>query len=132
MATVAVDTNVVSYVFKQDTRARRFRQHLVGRDLVLSFMTLAELDQWALQRRWGQQRRADLERFLQGYRVHYADRFLCSLWAEVMERANRQGTPMDKADAWIAATALALGVPLVTHNAADFRAVAGLTVLTEP
>ena len=31
----------------------------------------------------------------------------------------------------IAATALAMGVPLVTHNPDDYAGVVGLTVLTE-
>jgi predicted nucleic acid-binding protein len=35
-------------------------------------------------------------------------------------------------DAWIAATALYLNAPLVTHNAAHFRDVPGLHVITEP
>jgi predicted nucleic acid-binding protein len=34
------------------------------------------------------------------------------------------------ADAWIAAAALQLNVPLVTHNAGDYRAVDKLTILT--
>ena len=43
--------------FKKDTRARLYRRHLVGRDWVLSFMTLAELDQWAEAHNWGHGRR---------------------------------------------------------------------------
>ena len=35
------------------------------------------------------------------------------------------------ADAWIAATALHLDVPLVTHNKNDFLGVDGLTLITE-
>ena len=34
------------------------------------------------------------------------------------------------ADAWIAAAALQLNVPLVTHNAGDYRAGDKLTILT--
>jgi predicted nucleic acid-binding protein len=47
-----------------------------------------------------------------------------------MDGARRQGRPIQTADAWIAATALHLGVPLVTHNPADYAGVSGLTVLT--
>ena len=131
MAVVVVDTDVVSFTFKRDTRARPFRRHLLGNELVISFMSLAELDQWALRRRWGQATRERLERFLQSYAVHYADRMLCRLWAEVTDGARRRGRPIDVADAWHAATALNLGVPLLTHNAADYAGVAGLTLLTE-
>ena len=44
--------------------------------------------------------------------------------------AGRQGRPIQTADAWIAATALRLDVPLVTNNQKDYASVAGLTVLT--
>ena len=42
----------------------------------------------------------------------------------------KKGRPITFADAWIAAAALQLSVPLVTHNASDYRAVEKLTVLT--
>lgn len=51
MAAAVVDTDVVSYRFKKDSKARLYRPHMTGREWVLSFMTLAELDQWALTQR---------------------------------------------------------------------------------
>lgn len=48
MPEVVVDTDVVSYLFKKDTRSRLYRRHLLGNGLVVSFMTLAELEHWAL------------------------------------------------------------------------------------
>ena len=130
MPGVVVDTDVVSFVFKKDTRARLFHHHLVGQTLILSFMSVAELRQWALRRRWGPANRDRLERHLQAYQVYYADDGLCHLWAEVGDRARRHGRAIDVADAWIAATALALDVPLVTHNPVDYAGVDGLTVLS--
>ena len=76
--------------------------------------------------------RPELESFLAGYHVHYADRLVCTLWAEVTGRAERRGLPIQVADAWIAATALVLGVRLLTNNPADFKAVDGLTVISAP
>jgi predicted nucleic acid-binding protein len=35
------------------------------------------------------------------------------------------------ADAWVAATALAHGIELVTHNPVDFQGIPGLVVITE-
>ena len=131
MPSAVIDTDVVSFEFKKDSRARLYRPHLLGRQGIIAFMTLAELDEWAEQRRWGQARRERMERHLARFVVYYADRALCRLWAEVRASAQRRGRPIDKADAWIAATALALGVPLVTHNPSDYAGVVGLTVVSE-
>jgi predicted nucleic acid-binding protein len=128
MPAVVVDTDVVSFLFKKDTRARLYRQYLRGQDLVISFMTVAELDHWAARFKWGLARRQALERFLQSFSVVYVDRPLCRLWADVTDRAQRKGRPIDVADAWIATTALALNVPLVTHNPDDYAAIPNLTV----
>jgi predicted nucleic acid-binding protein len=43
--TVLVDTNVFSYLLKNDTRAQLGRKHPDGNRLALSFMTVAELFQ---------------------------------------------------------------------------------------
>ncbi len=131
MGMVVVDTDVVSFIFKRDRRARSFRRHLLGQTLVISFMTLAELRAWPLIHRWGPINRDRLELHLRKYAVYFADEALCQCWAEVISQRRLQGRPIDIADAWIAATAITLGVPLVTHNANDFADVEGLTVLSE-
>ncbi len=58
---VIVDTDVVSYLFKGDTRAEAYRQHLLGKTPAISFMTVAELYQWAFVRNWGEHRLARLD-----------------------------------------------------------------------
>jgi len=130
MPAVVADTDVATYLHKKVSRARLFRSHLIGREWVISFMTVAELDEWAERRRWGEARRERLEKHLQRFAVYFADRHLCRLWAEVRVGAERQGRPIDKADAWVAATAVGLGVPLVTNNPGDFAGVQGLRILT--
>jgi predicted nucleic acid-binding protein len=49
----AVDTDVVSMLFKGDTRALAYRVHVAGRLLGISFMTLAELERWSSGARLG-------------------------------------------------------------------------------
>jgi tRNA(fMet)-specific endonuclease VapC len=128
---IVVDTDVVSYLFKRDTRASLYRPHLAGHWVILSFMTLAELEYWAETRQWGAQRRTRLESFLSGYTVHFPDRDGCRIWARAMAAARRAGRPIGPADAWIAVTALLHGVPLVTHNPNDYAGVPGLSLLSE-
>ncbi len=131
MASVVVDTDVVSFLFKRDSRAEWYRPHLSGKLLVLSFMTVAELDRWALERNWGRARRARMEESLRNFIVYPFDRALCLKWAEVSDRARRIGRRIECADAWIAATAVLHNIPLVTHNASDYAGVDGLTVISK-
>lgn len=131
MKTLVVDTDVVSFLFKQDTRAALYESHLFNTLPAISFMTLAELEKWALSRNWGKQRRQLLDEFLKPYVILMPDYNLCRMWAEVVEQVRRTGNKIDTADAWIAATAIHYGVPLVTHNRQDYAAVTGLTLISE-
>ncbi len=131
MASVVVDTDVMSFLFKRDSRAEWYRPHLTGKLLVLSFMTVAELDRWALARNWGQRRRARMEEYLRNFVVHPFDRALCLKWAEVSDRARRNGRRIECADAWIAAPAVMQNIPLATHNASDYAGVYGLAIISE-
>lgn len=47
-----------------------------------------------------------------------------------MVAAQAAGRRIECADAWVAATALLYGVPLVTHNRNDYLGVAGLTLIS--
>jgi predicted nucleic acid-binding protein len=126
-----LDTDVVSFLFKGDTRAALYQPHLAGQVLVVSFMTVAELDRWALARNWGAQRRARMDQHLRQFVLHPFDRALCLKWAEATEGSARSGRVLPASDAWIAATALLHGIPLVTHNPRDYSGVPGLTVISE-
>jgi tRNA(fMet)-specific endonuclease VapC len=127
---VVVDTDVVSFLFRGDSRADLYAADLAGRRLYISFMTLAELRRWGILHAWGQRRRAALEAHLQRFVVDWPDDALCTKWAEVMVETQRGGRRMGIADAWQAATALVNAMPLVTHNRADFLAVPDLEVIS--
>jgi predicted nucleic acid-binding protein len=125
-----VDTDVVSILFKGDSRAENYRRHISGRLLGISFMTLAELERWQLERNWGSLRRSELTQYLTRFVVLPASRDICTKWAEVSYDARRKGRPIQTADAWIAASALHYAVPLITNNPGDYAIVASLQVLT--
>lgn len=128
---LVVDTDVVSFIFKNDTRAALYVPHLLGHMLTISFQTLAELELWALAANWGARRRQQLARHLRRYIVEHSSPALCRRWAEVLDDARRGGTPIATADAWNAATALLLDVPLVTHNRSHYSNIARLTIISE-
>jgi tRNA(fMet)-specific endonuclease VapC len=130
MKAAIVDTDVVSMLFKGDTRALAYRTHVTGRLLGISFMTLAELERWSLERGWGPKRKLELAEHVAKYAVLPVSRELCVKWAEVSFAAKRRGRPIQTADAWIAASALYYQVPLITNNRSDYSFIQGLTVLS--
>src|ERR1700691_2482342 len=98
MNAAIVDTDVVSMLFKGDTRALAYRSHVAGRLLGISFMTLAELDRWSLEREGGQGRDLELAQYLTKYAVLPVSRELCAKWAEVAFAAKRKGRPIQTAE----------------------------------
>lgn len=130
-ATVLLDTDVLSFLLKRDSRAGLYQPHLLGKIPAVSFMTVAEIYQWMLVSQWGEARRAEVETRLRHYVVIPYDKRLSYLWAEVSVQRRRKGRPISCNDAWIAATALRFGMPLITHNGSDYEDIAGLAVITE-
>lgn len=132
MPTVLLDTDIVSFLLKGDTRAAVYVPLLTGNRFALSFMTVAELFQWAAVRKWGAGRVAALEQTLTRYLILPADMEMCRIWGTV--RANRAsaGRPMSAQDAWSAATAMRHALPLITHNASDYQSIPALDVRTAP
>ena len=130
MNILLLDTDVVSFFLKSDSRANRYASIVQGNRLALSFMTVAELFQWAAVRNWGQSRIADLEKSLQNYLIIPVDIEVCRIWGNL--RAERQaiGKVISPQDAWIAATGIRHDLPLVTNNAKDFQNISKLQVIT--
>lgn len=131
MRIVLLDTNIVSFLLKGDTRAANYEPFIKQRQLAISFMTVAELYQWAAVRNWGANRRQQLTQTLQeNYIVLSFDVQLCQLWGELRAMCEKAGRPISPQDAWIAATALQYNLPLVTHNSKDFSSIADLEIMT--
>jgi predicted nucleic acid-binding protein len=71
-------------------------------------------------------------RFLSRFTPLLPDAETAVLWARIKSQCEKKGRPITFADAWVAAAAVQLNVPLATHNARDFAAVETLTILTTP
>src|SRR5437762_1423157 len=131
MPGVLLDTDVVSFLSKPNTpQASLYQPHIQGVIAGISFQTLAELLRWPLERNWGATRRMQREQHLQQYAIQPWDWDLCRTWAVVRADCKRAGHSIDSADAWHAATALYLGVPLLTHNRRHFAGVPGLQLIS--
>jgi predicted nucleic acid-binding protein len=92
MNAVVVDTDVVSLIFKGDSRAEKYLSVLSGPDLLVSRLSG---DQSEIVRF-----RAYMRRFVSVP----SSRDLIVKWAELMVMARSQGRRIDVADAWVAAT----------------------------
>ena len=131
MNIVLLDTNIVSFMFKGDSRAKAYAPYVQGQRLAISFMTVAELYQWAAVRQWGTRRVKKLEQTLQTtYTILTFDMELCQRWGEVRAARRTMGKPISPEDAWIAATALQYNLPLITHNPKDFDSIPALKIIT--
>jgi tRNA(fMet)-specific endonuclease VapC len=126
---LVVDTDVISFLFKQDTSADLYKPHLQGHLLLISPMTRAELEAWALEHSWGQTRREAMRVHLRQFMLVPFNEALCVKWAEATDSARRDGRPINSSDAWVAAVALYYGVALVTHNKSDYLGVANLKLV---
>ena len=130
MSQIVVDTDVASYLFNWHSLAQGYASALHGSELILSFMSVAELRMGAFSAGWGARRRLLLEQFMRGFELFYADNDLCTVWARIRADARAMGRPMSPQDAWIAATALALDTPLATNNRRDFEHVQKIRLLS--
>ena len=128
MRTLLLDTNIVSYLLKQAAQAELYEPHLRDSRLAISFVNVAELYRWAIERKWSLLRRAVLEEKLRNYLVIPYDNAICQKWAEVKSIS---GLNASDADAWIAATALRHDLPLVSHNKKHFENIPNLNLIAE-
>jgi tRNA(fMet)-specific endonuclease VapC len=101
-----------------------------GSELIVSFMTVAEMRQGALNANWGPRKCAMLDAYLTEFSVLHSDSLLCTTWAAVRNESTQEGHPISRADAWIAATALVLSAPLVTNNSKDYRHLDNLQIIS--
>ena len=113
----AADTNVVSYIYRKDPVARPYMWQMASHYAIISFQTYEELLFGVLTSDWGQRR---IDRLLQyvdtNYDIVEYDLELVKICARLRADSRRRGRELKQRDAWIAATAILLGCPLLSHN----------------
>ena len=106
---------------------------IVGRPAFISFQTAAELRYGALRRKWGAARIRKLEARIGEAETIHSGPELVLVYARLRVDCERVGHALGQrdhdADRWIAATALRLGVPLVSNDQI-FKDVPGLVLET--
>jgi predicted nucleic acid-binding protein len=118
---IAIDTDVASAAFR-DRLPAPVKARLTNRTMCITFVTLGELTKWTVIRDWGPRKVTDLET----WRQHHAlvlpvNQKVAITWGLIEARAQKRGRPRPINDTWIAASCIALGVPLITFNLKDFE-----------
>jgi predicted nucleic acid-binding protein len=133
--TVVIDTNVFSADLLRATRplVDLYRPILTGRRFLISFQTVAEIEYGIRRRNWGESRRVRVDDHIARAETVWPGPALLSTCVDLRVACGRVGHPLaqpaHEADRWIAATALHLSVPLVSHDGV-FRGVPGLAFET--
>lgn len=118
---IVIDTDVFGADLIPGSRlAELYEPIIVGRPAFISFQTAAELRYGALLRSWGRARMLKLESKIQFAEIVHTGPELVLTYAELRVDCRRVGHPLSQrehdADRWIAATALRLGIPLVSND----------------
>jgi predicted nucleic acid-binding protein len=100
---------------------------------MISFATVTELRYGAVKAGWGELRQRGLERDLARVVIVQPDDRLMQMCAELRLECERAGLALGhkvhEADRWIAATAMRLGLELISYDGV-FENVPGLAVLS--
>jgi len=120
MNPVILDTDVASHLHRRKLTGP-VAARLVGREPLITFVTLAELTKWAEIRSWGTRRRSELASWLDGMPVLPGDDAVAETWGILSAAATRRGRPRPVNDMWIAACCLTHQVPLATLNLKDYQ-----------
>jgi predicted nucleic acid-binding protein len=112
--------------------AERYARLITGRLAFISFQTAAELRYGAIPRGWGQPRMLRMEARSNGSRSFTGPELVsvdAQLRADCVAAGHALGQKEHTADRWIAATAIRLGIPLVSNDGI-FRGAPGLELET--
>lgn len=126
-----LDSNICVYLINRRPGHERLLQRFDRRDygeLLVSAITLAELEFGVAKSARGAQNRSRLELFLARFEIVPFDARAAVSYGTVRAALENKGTPIGPLDTEIAAHAIALDATLVTNNVREFSRVAGLKV----
>ncbi len=129
---IVIDTDVFSADLVPTSRlAESYAPIITGRPAFISFQTATELRYGAIRRGWGKARMLKLESKIRRAEVIHTGLELVAMCAQMRADCAAIGHALAQrehnADRWIAATAIRLGIPLVSNDTI-FKAVPGLTL----
>jgi tRNA(fMet)-specific endonuclease VapC len=120
------DTNTVSYLIKGSSVALKdkFMRHK-PEELTISSLVCAEL-LYGIKKKGKPDIEKKIRAFLGQIRTTEFDSRAAEFYAVIRAELENSGTPLDNMDLLIAASAMAAGAVLVTHNVKHFSRIKGL------
>ena len=115
---LVVDTDVASFLHKGGERGAAYSRLIAGSDAGITMLSI-----------WGLRKIAELDTFLTRFLLIETNSEIANVSGALLACCARVGRALSWPDAWAAATALWLDVPLVTHDW-DLEGIPGLQVLT--
>jgi tRNA(fMet)-specific endonuclease VapC len=130
MDTVLLDTDVFSFLMKNDTRGNAYRPYVKNKTVAISFITVGELYHWAEKRNWSVKNRQNLEDRIKAVVVVPYDAQLCRVYGK-LRASLPAGVTVAANDLWIAACSLRHSIPLITNNRKHFELIPNLNMISE-
>jgi len=129
---VVIDTDVYGAdLVPGSALAARYERLIVGRPAFISFQKAAELRYGAILRGWGRARMLKLDTRINTAEIVHTGPDLFAAYAHLRVDCQRAGHALAQrehdTDRWIAATAVRLGIPLVSNDRV-FENVPGLVL----
>jgi predicted nucleic acid-binding protein len=118
---IVIDTDVFGAdLVRRSALTERYEPIIVGRPAFISFQTAAELRYGAFRRGWGETRMAALEARIGTAEIVHTGSELVITYARLRADCARIGHALAQrehdADRWVAATAVRLGIALVSND----------------
>lgn len=126
---LVADGDVISYMFKRTALGKAYAELIGSRRTGVTLLAVAESRQGVVYRNWGMDRLAALNAFLGDFILLESNAQIANVCGGLLGRCKQVGRALSWPDAWAAATALWLDVPLVAHDW-DLEGIPGLRVLT--
>lgn len=124
-----LDTNICIYLIKgTDTVLRSRIEAYAPFELVVSAVTVAELEYGVAKSTRVEQNRMALQNFLSAFEIISFDDKDAEQFGIIQAAVERRGQPIGPYDLQIAAQAITKGYTVVTNNEREFRRVSGLEV----
>lgn len=124
-----LDTNICIYAMKNKyPNINKKIFSINSNDIVISSVTVGELEYGAAKSQWGECSRNALNAFLANYEIISFNAYDAVYFCQIRAALALKGLPIGFYDVMIAAQGVARNFTVVTHNTKEFSRIPGLII----